>query len=51
MVAAYSNAVGVVKGNDYVFRWASVADVQGWILAHHAVQERKYKKFALDSRP
>ncbi|MGD9921007.1 MAG: ABC transporter substrate-binding protein [Pseudorhodoplanes sp.] len=47
MVAAYSNAVGVVKGNDYVFRWASVADVQGWILAHHAVQERKYKKFAL----
>jgi branched-chain amino acid transport system substrate-binding protein len=47
MVAAYSNAVGVVKGNDYVFRWASVADVQGWVLAHHAVQERKYKKFAL----
>jgi branched-chain amino acid transport system substrate-binding protein len=47
MVAAYSNAVGVVKGNDYVFRWASVADVQGWIMAHHAVQERGYKKFAL----
>jgi branched-chain amino acid transport system substrate-binding protein len=47
MVAAYSNAVGVVKGNDYVFRWASVADVQGWVLAHHAVQDRKYKKFAL----
>src|SRR5258708_606901 len=47
MVAAYSNAVGVVKGNDYVFRWASVADVQGWVMAHHAVQERGYKKFAL----
>lgn len=47
MVAAYSNAVGVVKGNDYVFRWASVADVQGWVMAHHAVQERKYKRFAL----
>jgi branched-chain amino acid transport system substrate-binding protein len=47
MVAAYSNAVGVVKGNEYVFRWASVADVQGWILAHHAVQERNFKKFAL----
>ena len=47
MVAAYSNAVGVVKGNDYVFRWASVADVQGWIMAHHAVQERGYKRFAL----
>jgi len=47
MVAAYSNAVGVVKGNDYVFRWASVADVQGWVMAHHAMQERKYKRFAL----
>jgi branched-chain amino acid transport system substrate-binding protein len=47
MVAAYSNAVGVVKGNEYVFRWASVADVQGWILAHHAVLERGYKRFAL----
>jgi branched-chain amino acid transport system substrate-binding protein len=47
MVAAYSNAVGVVKGNDYVFRWASVADVQGWIMSHHAVQERGYKRFAL----
>jgi branched-chain amino acid transport system substrate-binding protein len=47
MVAAYSNAVGVVKGNDYVFRWASVADVQGWIMGHHAMNERGYKRFAL----
>ena len=47
MVAAYSNAVGVVKGNEYVFRWASVADVQGWVMGHHAVQERGYKRFAL----
>jgi branched-chain amino acid transport system substrate-binding protein len=47
MVAAYSNAVGVVKGNDYAFRWASVADVQGWVMAHHAMQERSYKRFAL----
>jgi len=47
MVAAYSNAVGVVKGNDYVFRWASVADVQGWVMGHHAVKERGYKRFAL----
>ena len=41
MVAAYSNAVGVVKGNDYVFRWASVADVQGWVMGHHAVQRTR----------
>src|SRR5229473_3499522 len=47
MVAAYSNAVGVVKGNDYVFRWASVADVQGWVMGHHAMKERGYKRFAL----
>jgi branched-chain amino acid transport system substrate-binding protein len=47
MVAAYSNAVGVVKGNENIFRWASVADVQGWIMGHHAIQERHYKKFAL----
>jgi len=47
MVAAYSNAVGVVKGNDYVFRWASVADVQGWVMGHHAMQERNFKTFAL----
>lgn len=47
MVVAYSNAVNVVKGNDYVFRWASVADVQGWIMGHHAMQERGYKRFAL----
>lgn len=47
MVCAYSNAIGVVKGNDRVFRWASVADVQGWIMAHHAMQERNFKRFAL----
>jgi len=47
MVVAYSNAVGVVKGNEYVYRWASVADVQGWVMAHHAVQERGYKRFAI----
>jgi branched-chain amino acid transport system substrate-binding protein len=47
MVAAYSNAVGVVKGEDHVFRWASVADVQGWVVAHHAINERKFKTFAL----
>jgi len=47
MIAAYSNAVGVVKGNDYVFRWASVADVQGWVMGHHAMKERGYKRFAL----
>ena len=47
MVAAYSNAVGVVKGEDHVFRWASVADVQGYVIAHHAIRERKYKTFAL----
>lgn len=46
MVVAYSNAVGVVKGNDYVFRWCSVADVQGWVMAHHAVRKRGYKTFA-----
>jgi branched-chain amino acid transport system substrate-binding protein len=46
MVVAYSNAVGVVKGNEYVFRWASVADVQGWVLAHDAVK-RGHKTFAL----
>src|ERR1700722_11517117 len=47
MVVAYSNAVNVVKGNDYVYRWASVADVQGWIMVHHAVQERGFKRFAI----
>jgi branched-chain amino acid transport system substrate-binding protein len=47
MVAAYSNAVGVVKGNDYVFRWASVADVQGWVMAHHALKQRGYKAVAM----
>jgi branched-chain amino acid transport system substrate-binding protein len=47
MIAAYSNAVGVVKGEDHVFRWASVADVQGYVIGHHATKERKYKTFAL----
>lgn len=47
MIVAYSNAVGVVKGNEYAFRWASVADVQGWVMAHHAVEKRGYKNFAL----
>jgi len=47
MVAAYANAVGIVKGEDHVFRWASVADVQGWVVAHHAMQERKLKTFAI----
>jgi len=47
MIAAYSNAVGVVKGEDHVFRWASVADVQGYVMAHHAMKERNYKTFAL----
>lgn len=47
MVAAYSNAVNVVKGNDYVFRWASVADVQGWVVGHYAMQDQGYKKFAI----
>lgn len=47
MVVAYSNAIKVVKGNDYIWRWASVADVQGWIMGHHAIQERGYKRFAL----
>jgi branched-chain amino acid transport system substrate-binding protein len=47
MVAAYSNAVGVVKGQDHVFRWASVADVQGRVIAHHAMQERNFKTFAI----
>jgi branched-chain amino acid transport system substrate-binding protein len=47
MIAAYSNAVGVVKGEDHVFRWASVADVQGNVIAHHAMREKKLKTFAL----
>lgn len=46
MVVAYSNAVGVVKGHEWVFRWASVADVQGWVMAHDAVK-RGHKTFAL----
>jgi branched-chain amino acid transport system substrate-binding protein len=47
MIAAYSNAVGVVKGEDHIFRWASVADVQGWVMAHHAMKERNLKTFAI----
>src|SRR5436190_3179025 len=47
MVAAYANAVGIVKGEDHVFRWASVADVQGWVIGHHAMKERNFKTFAL----
>ncbi|WJR76844.1 ABC transporter substrate-binding protein [Bradyrhizobium sp. NP1] len=47
MIVAYSNAVNVVRGNEYVFRWASVADVQGWVMGHHAIQERGYKRFAI----
>jgi branched-chain amino acid transport system substrate-binding protein len=47
MVAAYANAVGIVKGEDHVFRWASVADVQGWVVGHHAMKERKLQTFAI----
>jgi branched-chain amino acid transport system substrate-binding protein len=47
MIAAYANAVGIVKGEDHIFRWASVADVQGWVIGHHAMKERNYKTFAL----
>lgn len=47
MIVAYSNAVDVVRGNEYVFRWASVADVQGWVMGHHAIQERGYRHFAI----
>lgn len=47
MIAAYSNAVGVVKGLDHMFRWASVADVQGYVIANHAMRERNYKVFAI----
>jgi branched-chain amino acid transport system substrate-binding protein len=47
MVVAYSNAVNVVKGNEYIYRWASVADVQGWVMGHHAVLERGFKRFAI----
>ena len=47
MVVAYSNAVNVVKGNEYIYRWASVADVQGWVMGHHAIQERGFKRFAI----
>ncbi len=47
MVIAYANAVGAVKGHDHVFRWCSVADVQGWVMAHHAVKKMGFKTFAL----
>jgi branched-chain amino acid transport system substrate-binding protein len=46
MVIAYANAVGAVKGHEYAFRWCSVADVQGWVMAHHA-KKRNFKTFAL----
>jgi branched-chain amino acid transport system substrate-binding protein len=46
MVVAYSNAVGVVKNNEYIFRWASVADVQGWVMAHDAAK-KGFKTFAV----
>lgn len=47
MIVSYANAVGAVKGYPYSFRMASVGDVQGWIMAYHAVQKRGYKNFAL----
>jgi len=47
MVVAYANAVGAVKGQEYVFRWCSVADVQGWVMAHHAVKTKGFKTFAM----
>lgn len=46
MIVAYANAVGIVKGHEWVFRWASVADVQGWVMGHEAVKAGK-KTFAL----
>jgi branched-chain amino acid transport system substrate-binding protein len=46
MVVAYSNAVAVVKNHEYVFRWASVADVQGWVIAHDAAK-KGFKTFAV----
>lgn len=47
MIASFSNALKIVKDHPYVFRWCSVADVQGYIMAHHGVTEKKYKTFAL----
>lgn len=47
MVAAYSNAFQVVKGNDYVWRWASVADVQGYIMVHYTRTELKKERIAI----
>lgn len=47
MVVAYSNAVDVVKDHEYIFRWASVADVQGYVMAHDAIKQNGYKKFAV----
>jgi branched-chain amino acid transport system substrate-binding protein len=47
MVIAYANAVGAVKGHDYAFRWCSVADVQGWVMAHHAIKKKTFKTFAM----
>ena len=47
MIASYSNALSIVKGHPYCFRWCSVADVQGYIMAWHATQKKGYKTFAL----
>ncbi len=47
MIAAYSNAFQVVKGNDYVWRWCSVADVQGYIMVHYTRTELKKEKMAV----
>ena len=50
MIAAYSNAFQVVKGNDYVWRWASVADVQGYVMVHYVRTALKKEKMAVLSQ-
>lgn len=47
LIVAYANAFNIVKGKPYAFRWASVADVQGYVMAKYAIQDKGYKKFAL----
>ena len=47
MVAAYSNAFQVVKGNDYVWRWCSVADVQGYVMVNYVRTVLKKEKIAV----
>jgi len=47
MVASFSNALNIVKDHPYCFRWCSVGDVQGYVMAHHAVKEKGFKNFAL----